>query len=155
MKTFPRNGPFVREINLSPVISPNKGQWCGFDVFFDPRLNNGWVNNREAGDLRRHRDHYHDYDVTVMTDDDFVKVMNNVIMQISWYITAFAISSKKARLGTLDNSTLRNYIYCDIPPQILKVAAHELDFPITNLINLSVKASCFPSNLKKKIRIVP
>ena len=25
-----------------------------FDVFFDPRLNNGWVNNREAGDLRRH-----------------------------------------------------------------------------------------------------
>ena len=25
----------------------------GFDVFFDLRLNNGWVNNREAGDLRR------------------------------------------------------------------------------------------------------
>ena len=34
-----------------------------FDVFFDPRLINGWVNNREAGDLRRHRDHY---DVIVM-----------------------------------------------------------------------------------------
>ena len=29
-----------------------------FDVFFDLRLNNGWVNNREAADLRRHRDHY-------------------------------------------------------------------------------------------------
>ena len=34
-----------------------------FDVFFDLRLNNGWVNNREAGDLRRHRGHY---DVNVM-----------------------------------------------------------------------------------------
>ena len=31
-----------------------------FDVFFDLR---GWVNNGEAGDLRRHRAHY---DVTVM-----------------------------------------------------------------------------------------
>ena len=31
------------------------------DVFFDLRVN--WVNNREAGDLRRHRGHY---DVNVM-----------------------------------------------------------------------------------------
>ena len=28
-----------------------------FDVFFDLRLN-GWVNNRQTGDLRRHRTHY-------------------------------------------------------------------------------------------------
>ena len=34
-----------------------------FDVSFDLRLNKQWVNNREAGDLRRHRAHY---DVTVM-----------------------------------------------------------------------------------------
>ena len=34
-----------------------------FDVFFDLRPNKGWVNNGEAGDLRRHRAHY---DVTVM-----------------------------------------------------------------------------------------
>ena len=34
-----------------------------FDIFFDLRLNNGWVNNRETGDLRRHRAHY---DVRVM-----------------------------------------------------------------------------------------
>ena len=33
-----------------------------FDVFFDLLLE--WVNNREAGDLRRHRAHY---DVIVMT----------------------------------------------------------------------------------------
>ena len=36
-----------------------------FDVFFDLCLNNGWVKNREAGDLRRHRAHY---DVIVMMD---------------------------------------------------------------------------------------
>ena len=29
-----------------------------FDVFFDLRWINGWVNNREAGDLKRHRAHY-------------------------------------------------------------------------------------------------
>ena len=34
-----------------------------FDVFFDLGLNNGWVNNGEAGDLRCNRAHY---DVTVM-----------------------------------------------------------------------------------------
>ena len=34
-----------------------------FDVFFDLRPINGWVNNGEAGDLRRHRAHY---DVSVV-----------------------------------------------------------------------------------------
>ena len=34
-----------------------------FDVFFDLSLKNGWVNNREAADLRRHRGHY---DVNLM-----------------------------------------------------------------------------------------
>ena len=34
-----------------------------FDVSFDLRLTNGWINNGEAGDLRRHRGHYY---VTVM-----------------------------------------------------------------------------------------
>ena len=29
-----------------------------FDVFFHLRLSNGWVNNRGAGDLRRHCAHY-------------------------------------------------------------------------------------------------
>ena len=34
-----------------------------FDVFFDLHPNKRWVNNGEAGDLRRYRAHY---DVTVM-----------------------------------------------------------------------------------------
>ena len=42
-----------------PVNSPHKGQWRGALMFtlICVRIN-GWVNNREAGDLRRHRAHY-------------------------------------------------------------------------------------------------
>ena len=49
----------------SPVIDKFSAQspvTRSFDVFCDLRLNEWW-NNREAGDLRRHRA---DYDVTVM-----------------------------------------------------------------------------------------
>ena len=63
-KHFPRYWPFVRGIHRSPVKSPLKGQWRGALMFtlICARIN-GWVNNREAGDLRRYRAHY---DVTVM-----------------------------------------------------------------------------------------
>ena len=47
-----------------PVNSPHKGQWRGALVFSLIFVwINGWVNNREAGDLRRHRGHY-DVNVT-------------------------------------------------------------------------------------------
>ena len=63
-KHFPRYWPFVWGIHRSPVNSPHKGQWRGALMFsFICTWINGWVNNREAGDLRRHRAHYH---VTVM-----------------------------------------------------------------------------------------
>ena len=61
---FPRYWPFVRGNHRSPVNSPHKGQWRGALIFYlICAWINGWVNNREAGDLRRHRVHY---DVTVM-----------------------------------------------------------------------------------------
>ena len=52
---FPRYWPFVRGIHRSPVNSPHKGQWRGALMFslIGDRIN-GWVNNREAGDLKRH-----------------------------------------------------------------------------------------------------
>ena len=45
-------------IHRSPVNSPHKGQWRGALIFslICARIK-GWVNNREAGDLRRHRAH--------------------------------------------------------------------------------------------------
>ena len=64
-KYFPRYWPFVREIHRSPVNSPHKGQWRGALMFSLICVSiNGWVNNLEAADLRRHRVHYY---VTVMS----------------------------------------------------------------------------------------
>ena len=63
-KHFPRHWPFVRGIHRWPVNSPHKGQWRGALMFSVICLwINGWVKNREAGDLRRYRTHY---DVTVI-----------------------------------------------------------------------------------------
>ena len=63
-KHFSRYWPFVRGIHRSPVNSPHKGQWRGALMFSLICVwINVWVNNREAGDLRRHRGHY---DVNVM-----------------------------------------------------------------------------------------
>ena len=63
-KHFPHHWPFVRGIHRSPVNSPHKGQWRGalMSSLICTQIN-GWVNNREAGDLRRNRAHY---DVIVM-----------------------------------------------------------------------------------------
>ena len=59
-KHFPSYWPFVRGIHRSP----HKGQWRGALMFSLISVwINGWVNNRDAGDLRRSRAHY---DVIVM-----------------------------------------------------------------------------------------
>ena len=50
---------FVWGIQRSLVNSPHKGQWRGALMFsLICTWINRWVNNREAGDLRRHRAHY-------------------------------------------------------------------------------------------------
>ena len=64
--------PFVRKIHRSPVNSPHKGQWRGALVFsLICAWINGWVNNRKAGDLRRHRAHFDD---TVMSSMDWHQI---------------------------------------------------------------------------------
>ena len=58
-KQFPRCWPFVRGIHRSMVNSPQKGQWrLAFTISLICAWINGWVNNREADDLRRHSAHY-------------------------------------------------------------------------------------------------
>ena len=64
METFSALLALVRGIYRSPVNSPHKGQWRGALMLSLICIwINGWVNNREASDLRRHRAHY---DVIVM-----------------------------------------------------------------------------------------
>ena len=83
-KHFPRCWPFVRGIHRSPVNSPHKGQWRGALMFtlICARIN-GWVNNREAADLRRYRGHY---DVTVMYITDW--------LQLLIWSTSFRVTSR-------------------------------------------------------------
>ena len=58
-KHVPRYWPFVRGIHRFPVNSPHKGQWRGalisslICVWI-----NSWLNNRQAGNLRRYRANY-------------------------------------------------------------------------------------------------
>ena len=102
-KHFPRYWPFVRGIHRSPVNSPHKGQWRGALMFFYicTRIN-AWVNNGEAGDLRRHRAHY---DVTVMQ----CGFINNGFLEQS-PADSFTGSDKKFRLWNLNF-----WQYCHIP----------------------------------------
>ena len=63
-KDFARYRPFVPGIR-PPLNSPHKGQWRGALLFsLICTWTNSWVNNREAGVLRRHRGHW--YYVIVM-----------------------------------------------------------------------------------------
>ena len=67
-KHFPCSWHFVRGIHRWPVNSPHKGQWRGALMFsLICAWINGWVNNRDAGDLRLHRANY---DVTIMIKCD-------------------------------------------------------------------------------------
>ena len=80
-KHFPRNWPFVLGIHRSPVNSPHKGQWRGALMFSLMCFwINDWVNNREAGDLRRHRAHY---DVDVMNFGNYTHHSRFVAMYLS------------------------------------------------------------------------
>ena len=59
-----RYWPFVRGIHRSPVHSPHKDHWREALMFsLNCARTNGWANNRDAANLRRHRA---DYDVTLM-----------------------------------------------------------------------------------------
>ena len=77
-KHFSRYWPFVRGIHRSPVNSPHKGQWRGALMFsLICAWINGWVNDREAGDLRRHHTHH---DVTIY--NEYLRKCKNAKMSI-------------------------------------------------------------------------
>ena len=89
-KHFPRYWPFVRGIHRSTVNSPHKGQWRGALMFSLICVwINGWVNNHEAGDLRRCSVHC---DVIVMYA---ISVIENP------YIYFYVSSKKNSTLNTL------------------------------------------------------
>ena len=84
-------------IHRSPVNTPLKGQWRGALMFSLICVwINGWVNNREAGDLRRYLAHY---DVTVMSeldiigsDDDLPPIRRQGTLSLTWITGNFTPS---------------------------------------------------------------
>ena len=90
METFSALLAFCAGNSPVPVNSPHKGQWRGALMF--PLICawiNDWVNNREAGDLRRHRGHY---DVNVMWLSPFFR-------HVYWAIWIFHWSPRNNVLG--------------------------------------------------------
>ena len=76
IEKFLRYSPFVRGIH-----SPDKGQWRGALMFsLICAWTNGWVNNRDASDLRRHRTHC---DVTVMYCGQHMAIIAMVIVEVT------------------------------------------------------------------------
>ena len=79
-KHYPRYWPFVRGIHRSPVNSQHKGQRRGALMFsFICVWINGWVNNREADNLRYYRAHY---GVTVMSFISKPRMVNGLTIGI-------------------------------------------------------------------------
>ena len=60
---FSVTGPLCGEFTGHQWIPLTKASDVELCCFFHLCLNNGWINNAEAGDLRRHRSHY---DVIIM-----------------------------------------------------------------------------------------
>ena len=97
MEAFPRYWPFVRGIHWLPVNSPHKGQWRWALMFtLICSWINGWVNNHEAGDLRRHHAHY---DIIAM----FLAISGGAVYQLQCdlaiYICKIRVCADHTRLG--------------------------------------------------------
>ena len=109
---FPRYWPFVRGIHRWPVNSPHKGQWRRALMFSLICVwINGRVNNREAGDLRRHGGHY---DVTVIYSVSKVLALRVVLILIIYMVI-------RSTLGFLDVKKHPSYIH-----QAINLHTHNL-----------------------------
>ena len=77
METFSALRAFCAGNSAVTGELPHKGQWRGALIFsLICAWINAWVNNRQAGDLRRHRVHY---DVTVMKHVYLLCCLNNIM----------------------------------------------------------------------------
>ena len=110
-KHFPRNLPFVRGIHRFLVNSPHKGQWRGaLMISLICVWLNDWVNNREAGDLRRYRAHY---DVIVLLPDGTKRLFEPVLTNLPSGIVA--ISQRMLKIFIFDMNYVIIYDYDRIP----------------------------------------
>ena len=116
-KHFPCYWPFVRGIHLSSVNSLHIGQWRGALMLSLTCVRiNGSVNNRDAGDLRRHRAHY---DVIVMItlidtkgNLEFIRLTTCTKFKFTCSPLLARIIFKQQVLGTVAWITVENLKSC-------------------------------------------
>ena len=110
-KHFPRYWPFVRGIHRSRWIPRTKASdaelWC---LLWSAWIND-WVNNREAGDLRRHRARY---DVIVMYNSklpscDIFRQWMTMMLTQHCFRPIISITSTRALLSPV-TSRRREYL---------------------------------------------
>ena len=102
METFSTQLALCAGNSLVPVNSPHKGQWRGALMFSLICIwINGWVNNPEAGDLRRHRGHY---DVNVMgeSNDAAITPFHSTHLQYAIVNTSHCMHQPGFLLGRAD-----------------------------------------------------
>ena len=89
METFSVSLAFVRGINRSPVNSLHKGQWRGVLMFsLICTWIYGWLNNGEAGDLRRQGPLWPQCNVNIYLNritDSLEKIWRNNVILCSQY----------------------------------------------------------------------
>ena len=110
-KHFPRYWSFVRGIHRSPVNSPHKGQWRGAFMFsLICAWINRWVNNREAGHLRRYRAH-HDVIVMNCTETEMSSFWRNFRNRLHWNFLYNTFQCGKVLGGDCPTATPNTVLY--------------------------------------------
>ena len=107
-----------------------------FDIFFICARINGWVNNGEAGDLRRNHAHYAHYDVTVMHWVSDLSVFPCTTMYWYWYWYCVLNPYGDSEYG--HNCLRRWYAFAIIGPVIGLSRGRCPDITLTNVNLLSI-----------------
>ena len=139
-KHFPRHWPSVRGIHRSTVNSSHKGQWrrAFMFSFICVRIND-WVNNREAGGLRRHRVHY---DITVM----FCKVQ--VWLDTDQDLLGFSTDPPSAGLGMYPDKNGQSHVYSYIC-SLRRLTHHQAWLGKFNVVSLLLETCWYVMGLKR------
>ena len=93
-------------VGNSPVNSPHKGQWRGALIFSLICVwINGWVNNREAGDLRCYRVHY---DVSVMHSKIYSTYISYIFIPCLYNNSSYPFNNDLRWSGSMQSHTRSN-----------------------------------------------
>ena len=103
---FPHYWLFVRGIHRSLVNSSHQGQWRGAVMFsLICACVNSRVNNRKAGDLRRHQTHY---DIIVMNSNQVIVAWLWHVQQTYWCGCLVFLCVRM----TIRGAVLSSYLHC-------------------------------------------